>query len=264
MFARVIFKFVLICFIMPLSAFAAIDKEVAESLKCTRMFPYHEKKHNIPADTLHSIALKESGKSHSQHKIRVVWPWAVNVGGQSHYFDSKREAVLFVRKQMLSGKENIDVGCMQINLKHHPKAFVSLEHAFDPRMNVAYGAEFLKSKHEQLGCWHKAIAHYHSATHALGFKYKQDVIKIASNMGNYKDSLRKYAKTSASIYPTRQLANTQNVILNNDRRFNRPPEPYQTGPTKNSKYSDKNKTRFSQARTRSNLMVPVYNSTRTE
>ena len=259
MLIRAIFKVYLLSILIQSSALAAIDKEVAESLKCTRMFPYHEKKHNIPADTLHSIALKESGKPHSQHKIRVVWPWAVNVGGQGYYFNSKREAVLFVRKQLLAGKENIDVGCMQINLKHHPKAFVSLEHTFDPKLNVAYGAEFLKSKYEQLGCWHKAIAHYHSATHALGFKYKQDVIRIAGNMSNYRDSLKKYAKITH-----RQIANSSNY--DSQRRFNRPPESYHkaTVARNTQNFSDISKKRLSQARIRSNLMVPVYNSTRTE
>jgi|GEM_PF-949646 len=262
MLIKIIFKICVLSILAPFCAFAAIDKEVAESFKCTRMFPYYEKKLSIPADTLHSISLKESGKSHSQHKIRVVWPWTVNVEGQGHYFNSKREAVLFVRKQLLSGKESIDVGCMQINLKHHPKAFVSLEHAFDPRMNVAYGAEFLKSKHVQLGCWHKAIAHYHSATHSLGFKYKQDVIKIASNMPTYKDSLKKYARTSV-LYTDNQVA--QNMSSDNYRRYNRPPEVYQKGYSiKRVSSPGKASKRFSQARTRSNLMVPVHNSARTE
>ena len=245
MLIRIIFSFYVTNIILSCCALGAIDKEVTESLRCTRMFPYYEKKHNIPADTLHSISLKESGKSHSQHKIRVVWPWTVNVGGQGHYFNSKREAVLFVRKQLLAGKENIDVGCMQINLKHHPKAFVSLEHAFDPRMNISYGAEFLKSKYEQLGCWHKAIAHYHSATHSLGFKYKQDVIKIASNMSNYKDSLKKYARSGIS-YSSRQVAGLYSNH-DNQRRFNRPPQVYQKTVVDQNvqSSSDRSKKRFS-------------------
>lgn len=264
MFVRIIFSLFLIVFFAP-STFAALDREIAESLKCTRMFPYYEKKHNMPLDTLHSISLKESGKSHSLHKIRTVWPWAVNVGGESHYFNSKSEAVLFVRRQLLAGKENIDVGCMQINLKHHPKAFISLEHAFDPRTNIAYGAEFLKSKHGQLGCWHKAIAHYHSATHDLGFKYKQDVIKIASNMSNYKDSLKKYARSRVTSQ-NKQMASLPPEYNESRRKFNRMPESYHTTTIARSQriQVDKNKKRLSQARIRSNMMIPVRQYPRTE
>ena len=199
------------------SIYATIDRELVESLKCTRMFPYFERKFLIPLDTLHSIALKESGRRHSKHKIRLVWPWTVNVEGKGYFFDSKREAVFFVKSQILSGKENIDIGCMQINLKHHPEAFLSLEQAFDPRKNIEYGAIFLKSKYEQLGCWHKAIAHYHSATHEFGFKYKQDVIKIASNMNEYKDSLKTYIRYGNNL----NLYDYKNPIKSSNNSYNK-------------------------------------------
>lgn len=169
---------------------ANADTEIMESQKCSRMFPYFEAKFQIPRNTLHSIALKESGKKHSKHKIVVVWPWTVNVEGRGYHFNSKKEAISFVKKQIILGKESIDVGCMQINLKHHLDAFNSLGEAFNPKDNIAYGAKFLRAKYDQLGNWHKAIAHYHSATHELGSKYKQDVIKIANNMHLYKTSIK--------------------------------------------------------------------------
>jgi soluble lytic murein transglycosylase-like protein len=94
---------------------------------------------------------------------RSAWPWTVNVEGKGFYFNSKKEAVFFVRKQLQEGKTSIDVGCMQINLKHHPEAFVKLEQAFNPRHNIGYAASFLVKKFAELGSWGKAIAHYHSA-----------------------------------------------------------------------------------------------------
>lgn len=175
--------------LLPCYSYASLDMELLISNQCVRLFSDFEAQHGIPRNTLHSIALKESGKKHSQHKIVIVWPWTVNVEGKGYHFNSKREAILFVKKQIIKGKENIDVGCMQINLKHHLDAFNSLSQAFDPAHNIAYSAKFLKAKYDQLGSWHKAIAHYHSATLALGSKYKQDVIKIASNMHLYKNSL---------------------------------------------------------------------------
>ena len=191
MFLRLFLSFTLWHF--PYQALAVLDREMAESLKCSRLFSYFERKHRIPLDTLHSISLQESGKTHSKHNIRIVWPWTVNVEGQGYFFDNKREAVLFVKQQLLTGKTSIDIGCMQINLKHHPDAFKSIEHAFDPVSNITYGAEFLKRKYDQLGNWLQAIAHYHSATHELGSKYKESVVKIANNMNEYKYSLKAYS-----------------------------------------------------------------------
>lgn len=233
---------------LPLTS-PAIDREVAESLKCIRMFPYFERKFRIPSDTLHSIALKESGKAHSKHKIRVAWPWTVNVEGQGYYFNTKREAILFVKKQLVSGKESIDIGCMQINLKHHPDAFPNLDHAFDPQRNVAYGAQFLRSKYDQLGNWHKAIAHYHSATPDLGYKYKQDVIKIAVDMPKYKNSLKHYAH----VRPGYNYANNQSPV-----------RPYEktTHYQRLSKFhNNMNKKPYTTAqnskKNRSNMMIPI-------
>jgi len=187
------------------------DPEIAESFKCSKLFPYFEKKFNIPSNTLHSIALKESGKNHTTRKIRVVWPWTVNVEGEGYYFNSKREAINFVRIELIKGRESIDVGCMQINLRHHLGAFNSLDQAFEPNNNVRYGAEFLRSKYDQLGSWHKAIAHYHSATHSLGFKYKQDVVKIASNMALYKASLHGYLNNNEGVLEDKIPANNIKV-----------------------------------------------------
>jgi soluble lytic murein transglycosylase-like protein len=189
-------------FLFASNSYAKVDLEIAESHQCSNLFPYFEKKFSIPTNTLHSIALKESGKKHTKHKIVLVWPWTVNVEGKGYYFDSKKEAIIFVKKQIMKGKENIDVGCMQINLKHHIDAFSSLAEAFNPRENIEYGARFLKSKYEQLGEWHKAVAHYHSATPALGLHYKKQVIKIASNMDDYKNSLSMYTGNNNHVtYP---------------------------------------------------------------
>lgn len=204
----VIIQFFIYIFLstIPLISYAAVDHEIAQSLKCSKTFSYFERKYQIPLDTLHSIALQESGKGHSQHKIKIVWPWTVNVEGKGYFFNSKQEAVFFVSQKIAQGKRNIDVGCMQINLKHHPDAFVSLHHAFDPKSNVAYSAKFLRTKYDQLGSWHKAISHYHSATDSLGSKYKQSVMKNALNMAEYKSSLRKYASDN-NIYSSNASKN---------------------------------------------------------
>ena len=173
------------------TAYAAVDREIIQSARCVGYFRHFETRLKIPRDTLYSISLQETGKIHSDKKVKIAWPWTVNVEGKGYYFDTKKEAMLFVRDEMRSGKESIDVGCMQVNLKHHPEAFHSLDQAFDPRSNIASGAKFLLSKYEQLGSWNKAIAHYHSATPHLGEKYKDSVVKIAQNIDHYKAAFKR-------------------------------------------------------------------------
>lgn len=170
-------------------AFFARDKELYESTKCTRVFSYFEKKYKIPKDALHAIALQESGKKHSKHNIRITWPWTVNIESQGYYFDNKKDAVAFARSKIREGKTSIDVGCMQINLKNHPRAFETLEQAFEPLYNIQYAAEFLRLKYDKVGDWVKAVGHYHSENDQFGIKYRNNVLKIAENMQNYKKSL---------------------------------------------------------------------------
>jgi len=153
-------------------------KYLRESAKCAFIIRNYEYKYKIPHKTLSSIAMQESGFKPQGFEKKIVWPWAVNVEGKSHYFQSKNEAVAFTKQQLRLGRNSIDVGCMQINLKHHPDAFSSIENAFDPHKNVDYGASFLRSNYDKLGNWHKAISYYHSADPIKGLKYRNSVLKF--------------------------------------------------------------------------------------
>jgi hypothetical protein len=71
---------------------------------------------------------------------------------------------------------SIDVGCMQVNLMHHPEAFASLDDAFDPSHNAAYAGRFLTALFAGLGDWGTAIAAYHSRTPGVGEPYRDQVV----------------------------------------------------------------------------------------
>ncbi len=72
---------------------------------------------------------------------------------------------------------------MQINLAQHPGAFASLDEAFDPVTNVAYGGNFLQALFRQRGDWPTAIAAYHSSTPSIGADYLKRVAVQASFSG---------------------------------------------------------------------------------
>jgi hypothetical protein len=130
----------------------------------------------LPAGLLKSIALEESGRRDAQTGTMRPWPWTINVGGVGQFFATKAEAIAAVRTEQDKGIRSIDVGCMQINLMHHPDAFASLDEAFDPRANALYAARFLNSLHAAGDDWNHAIGAYHSETPALADAYRALVL----------------------------------------------------------------------------------------
>ena len=140
----------------------------------TNCFNYTEKygkQFNIPDKLLTSISLVESGTR--KNNRFVSWPWTLNVGGKSMFFDNKNDALNFLKKNHKN--KNIDVGCMQISLKYHINEFDSLENILDPDQNVKYAAKFLKnlfSKHKR---WNEAISRYHSSVPIRKKQYLQRV-----------------------------------------------------------------------------------------
>jgi hypothetical protein len=143
---------------------------------CRPAIDLAERRHAIPPRLLHAIGRVESGRVDAASGQVAPWPWTINAEGEGRYFDSKAQAIAAVNALRARGVRSIDVGCMQVNLAHHPDAFASLEQAFDPAANADYAARFLRRLFEQTGAWPKAAAHYHSATPELGEAYRKRVM----------------------------------------------------------------------------------------
>jgi hypothetical protein len=126
----------------------------------------------IAPGLLAAIAQVESGRRDPQQGSSGPWPWTVSAEGQGRYFETKEEAVAHVRKLQARGVQLIDVGCMQVNLLHHPAAFAGLEEAFDPVANARYAARFLKELQATRNDWMLAASHYHSQTPARAEAYR--------------------------------------------------------------------------------------------
>ena len=121
-----------------------------------------------------AIARVESGRPDAPGVIHP-WPWTINAEGAGQYFATKDAALAAVRALQARSVRSIDVGCMQVNLHHHPTAFATLEQAFDPATNAAYAARFLNALYARTGDWTRATAQYHSATPELGEAYQRRV-----------------------------------------------------------------------------------------
>ncbi|OPZ77778.1 MAG: hypothetical protein BWY78_00870 [Alphaproteobacteria bacterium ADurb.Bin438] len=155
-------KILLIAILIINSSFAYgySDKEV-----CFAKTMEYEKKEGIRPYILSTISLVESGKYDENHPLKSYpWPWTVMANGKGMYFDTKKEAIDKVKELQKQGLENIDVGCMQVNLHFHGDNFDGLEEAFDPDKNVAYASKFVKKLYDETGFWGFASTHYHSRT----------------------------------------------------------------------------------------------------
>jgi len=145
---------------------------------CRTAIALAEQAHAIPARLLAAIARVESGRYDPTMQRTSPWPWTINAEGESGVFSTQAQALAAVRAKQADGVESIDVGCLQVNLKHHPRAFASLEQAFDPPANANYAARFLAQLHAETGDWTQATARYHSATPERGAAYQRKVAAV--------------------------------------------------------------------------------------
>ena len=143
---------------------------------CDAAITAAEAAHRLPARVLAAIGVRESGRLDPASGRVRPWPWTINYEGTGRYFDTKEAAAAAVREIQAAGGQSIDVGCMQVNLMHHPSAFASLDDAFDPNINAAYSGRFLKSLFARSGNWGSAISAYHSRTPGMSETYRQQVI----------------------------------------------------------------------------------------
>ncbi len=137
-----------------------------------------ERARKFPLAVLRAVALAESGRWQGEQRATIAWPWTVTAGGDGRYFATKSDAITHVRALRRDGVRNIDVGCMQINLMHHPRAFEGLEEAFDPSRNAAYAADFLARLYDRSRSWSRAVAFYHSGSPSKGGAYWRRVEKL--------------------------------------------------------------------------------------
>jgi hypothetical protein len=135
-----------------------------------------ERAAGIPAHLLMAIARVESGRRDPDSGAFHPWPWTINAEGRGQFFPTKAAAIAEVQALQARGVRSIDIGCMQVNLRHHPEAFPNLDAAFDPASNARYAARFLGELRQSRGDWNAAAAAYHSHTPEFGDPYRARVM----------------------------------------------------------------------------------------
>lgn len=125
--------------------------------------------HAIPRGLLLAIAEVETGRP------TEPWPWSVNADNRPQFFATRQDAVAWTTQALQRGVASIDTGCLQVNLQQHPRAFASVDQAFDPGANADYAARYLAQLYRQTGTWPAAVGAYHSHTPSLAGPYQARV-----------------------------------------------------------------------------------------
>ncbi len=150
----------------------------AQNALCRAAITAAEAEYSIPDRLLLGIGRVESGRRDPETGAFDPWPWTINAEGRGSFFPTRQAAIAAVRELQAGGMRSIDVGCMQINLRHHPEAFANLEEAFDPLANARYSARFLTNLRNRAGDWTTASGHYHSQTPDLATAYRQRLANV--------------------------------------------------------------------------------------
>lgn len=177
-----------LCFVLAeLKGFASPSPQTTNKKNDGEYFSQHdlceyeimkaEKAYKIPRRLLMAIGTVESGRVTGKVKYKRPYPWTICANGKSYFLSTKNAAIVTAKKLIARGIRNIDVGCMQVNLMHHSRAFKNLEEAFTPKYNVNYAAKYfmrLKNIHKT---WTNAVGYYHS----MAAKYYRPYCSLVFN-----------------------------------------------------------------------------------
>ena len=193
--------------IFTLSFLIIVKEALADNIDklklCENTIESVELQTDIPKGLLLGI-----GKAEAIRKINnkyIIWPWTINHAGKSLFFDNKEQMKNYVFKNLKRKDFNIDVGCMQINIKWHKNNFKKISDMFEVNPNISYAASFLKQLKNKHGSWDKAIKHYHSSDPKKNNPYlikvknfwkKAENTKIIKVETNKIESLKKINETS--------------------------------------------------------------------
>ncbi len=148
---------------------------LAAAQDCARLAAEAGAEAGLPDGLLPAISLVEAGRGTGNGGI-APWPWTLNQGGKGMYFDTREEALAYLKQAVTEGVTNIDVGCMQLNWKWHSAGFATPEDMIDPARNTRYAARFMVELYNRLGSWDVAAAAYHSTNPERGRHYLQKVM----------------------------------------------------------------------------------------
>ena len=152
--------------------------EGSDSQLCDQSIEIVAQNSFVPREIIYKIARLESGRHvNGRH---VSWPWSINNGGKGYFLKDSTTAISMLSSLVAQGKTNIDVGCMQLNIRWHAEFFDGFRQMMNPSDNVRYAARYLEQLYKETGSWEKAVKFYHSRNAKFNSVYYAKYKKIKS------------------------------------------------------------------------------------
>ncbi|TVQ58336.1 MAG: lytic transglycosylase domain-containing protein [Rhodobacteraceae bacterium] len=126
--------------------------------------------HGVPRAVMRALTRAETGRARGG--ALQPWPWTVNMEGAGRWFDTRAEALAYVKREQARGARSFDVGCFQINHRWHGDAFPSVDAMFEPAANADYAARFIAGLYAETRDWARAAGYYHSRTPEFFTRYR--------------------------------------------------------------------------------------------
>ncbi|MDE2361491.1 MAG: transglycosylase SLT domain-containing protein [Hyphomicrobiales bacterium] len=168
----------------------------ADAASCEAQMVLASRKYDVPLGVLYAVGLTETGRKGS------LDAFAMNIDGRPVYPGSLDAALATYDRAARAGARLIDIGCMQINRKFHGAHFKSVAEMFDPPLNVAYAARFLKELRAREPSWTLAVARYHAGpnNNPAQKRYVCAVIAnmVASGFGQWTAPARAFCTSQSS------------------------------------------------------------------
>ena len=152
----------------------------AERIVCDDAAAIAARDIGAPLDYLRALTRTETGRARGGRL--TPWPWTVNMEGEGRWFETREQALAFVRARHAAGARSFDIGCFQINYRWHGDAFANFEEMFDPVTNARYAATFLTELRRDGEEWRRAVGRFHSKTPALAKRYRARFDRILAGL----------------------------------------------------------------------------------
>lgn len=144
------------------------DSVDVTSTNCQKIIAYFEAKYGIPKHLMLAIARVES-------RCR---PWAVHHNGSCLQFRQAKSALAFLK----TASGNIQVGCMQLDIRSHGQRFKTTELMMMPYNNIEFAAKLLKRLYKRHGSWERAVSFYHAASPVAQKAYCKRIAHQLANL----------------------------------------------------------------------------------
>ena len=131
---------------------------------CEREIRAAEQALGLPPQLLMAMGRVEAGREDR------IWPWTLNLGGTARWFADKASAVAYMKDRLKSGRQNIDAGCLQLNIQWVARD-LSPEQVLSPEVNTSVAATHLSRLYRRYGSWTRAVENYHSRRPANQKRY---------------------------------------------------------------------------------------------